>query len=126
MPYQMVVDRLRARYSTPHRKLSVQSEVDSLNFDEFMTCHQIQNKKKCLRRIVEYLNNITPQLVDVFHTESNKIRYLRNAALGKKLATTFLKNTSMAQYNFDKLGMGLNKSIQLVREIHKTNTCSKI
>ena len=74
MPYQMIVDKLRARYNTPHRKLSLQSEVDSLDFDEFMTRHQIQYEKECLPRMVEYLNNITPQLVDGFHTESNKIR----------------------------------------------------
>ena len=35
-PYRTVVDKLRARYNTPHRKLSLQSEVDSLTFDDFM------------------------------------------------------------------------------------------
>ena len=33
---------------------------------------------------VEYLDNITLQLVDGFHTEKNKITYLRNAVLDKK------------------------------------------
>ena len=33
--------------------------------------------------MVEYLNNITAKLMDVFHTESNKIRSLRNAVLGQ-------------------------------------------
>ena len=84
MPFQMVVDRLRARYNTPHRKLSLQSEVYSLNLDDFMVRHQIQDEKECLRRMVEYLDNNIPQLVDCFHTESNKIRYLRKAVLGKK------------------------------------------
>ena len=74
MSYQMVVDKLRARYNKPNRKLSLQSEIDSLNFDDFMVCHQTQDEKECLRRMVAYINNITPQLVDGFHTESNKIR----------------------------------------------------
>ena len=72
MPYQMAVDKLRARYNPPHVKLSFQSEVQSLNFDDFIVRHQIQHEKECLRRIVEYLNNITPKLVDGFHSESNK------------------------------------------------------
>ena len=59
MPYQVVVDKLCARRNTPKRKLSLQSEVNPLNFDEFMVNHQIQNEKEYLRRIVKYLNNIT-------------------------------------------------------------------
>ena len=84
MTYQVVDDKLRARYNTPHRELSLQSEVDSLNFDDFMVHHLIQDEKECLHCMEEYLNNITSKLVDGFHTESNKIRYLRNAVLGKK------------------------------------------
>ena len=84
MLYQRVVDRLCARYNLPHRKVSLQSEVDSLNFADFMVRHHMQDEKERLGRIVEYLNKITPQLVNDFHTESNKIRYLRNAVLNKK------------------------------------------
>ena len=73
IPYQMIVDKQRARYNTAQWKLSLQSEVDSLNFDEVMPRDQIQDEKECIRQIVEYLNNITPQLLDGFHTESNKI-----------------------------------------------------
>ena len=62
MLYKMAVNKLRAGYNTPNRKLSLQSEVDSLNFDEFTTRHQIQDEKECLHRMVEYLNTITPQL----------------------------------------------------------------
>ena len=67
--------------------------------------------------MVEYLNNITSQLVDVFHTESNKIRYIHSAVHGKELETTPLKNISTAQNKFDKLVMPLNESIQPERKI---------
>ena len=112
-------------YNTPHRKLSLQSEVDSLNFDDFMVRHLIQNEKEHLRQMVEYLNNITRQLVDGLHTESNKIRYRFNAFLDKKWANTPLKNISTAQYNFDLLILALNESIQLECEIEKASTSSK-
>ena len=75
--------------------------------------------------MVEYLNNITPQLVDGFHTESNKIKYLHDAVLGKKWANTPLNNISTTQYNFDQLVLALNKSIQPEREIHKASSSSK-
>ena len=45
-----------------------------------MARHQIQNEKECLRRMVEYPNKMTLQLVDSFPTELNKTRYLRNGA----------------------------------------------
>ena len=124
-PRQMVVDKLCARYSTQHRKLPLQSEVDSLNYDDFMARHQIQYEKEFLRRTVEYLNNNTTQLVDGFHTESNKTRFLLNAVLGMKCATSLLKNISTTQYYFDKLLVALNERLQFETEIHKTNTFSK-
>ena len=71
--YQIVVDKLRARYNTPHRKLSLQSEVDSINFEDFIAHHQVRDEKECIRRMDEYLKNITTQLEDGFHIESNKI-----------------------------------------------------
>ena len=117
MPYEMFIDKLGARYNTPHRKLSLRSEVYSFNFDDFMARQQIQDEKEFLCCTADYLKNITPQLVDGFHTESNKIRYLRSAVLGKKCATTALKNISTAQYDFEKLGMQLNESIQPERRI---------
>ena len=73
MPYQMSADKNRARYNTPHKKVSLKSEIDSLNFDESMDRQQIQNQKDCQSRMVEYLKNIIPQQVDGFHTELNKI-----------------------------------------------------
>ena len=84
MPFQMAAGELRAIYNTPHRNLSLQSEVDSVNYDEFMAGLQIQYEKEFLRRMVEFLINITPQLVDGFHIESNKKRFPRNEVLGKK------------------------------------------
>ena len=70
-----------------------------------------------LTQNVEYLNKITPQLVDGFHTGSNKRRRLRNAVLGMKRTAAPLKNISTTQYNFDQIVMALNASIQREHEI---------
>ena len=125
MPYQMIIDKLREGYDTPHRKLSPQLEVDSVNQDEFIARHQIQYEKEYIGRKVVYLNNVTPQLVDGFHTEANKIRYLHYAILGKRWATTPLKNISTAEYNFDQPLLEKSESITLQQEFHKASTSSK-
>ena len=80
----MIVDRQPTRYKAPHRRVYLQLEVDFLNFDEFLARHLIKDEKECLCSMVEYLNNIKPQLVDGSHIGSNKITYLRYAFLGKK------------------------------------------
>ena len=90
-----------------------------------MARHQIGNEKECLRCVVEYLYNKAPQLVDGFHTKSNKIRHLRNSVLGEKWATKPLNNISTAQYNFDRLVMAHNEIIQLERESAKTGNSSQ-
>ena len=53
LQYKDAVDKLRTRYNMPRRKLSLQSEVNSLTFDEFVARYQIRNEKECLRRIDE-------------------------------------------------------------------------
>ena len=88
--------------------MSLQPKKIHLHLTTLWYRHQIQGEKEGLERIVEYLNNITPLLVEGFHTESNKIRYLRNAVLGKKWATTKLKNISIIQYTLDQLVMTIN------------------
>ena len=94
MHYQIFVDKLQARYNTHDRKLFLQSEIDSLKFDESISCSKINDKKKRLLWMVEYLSNTTPQLVNGFHTESNKIRYLCDGVFGKKWVAAPLKNIS--------------------------------
>ena len=50
-----------------------------------MVRHQIQNEKKCLPHMVEYLSIITMHFMKGFHVDSNKIRHIRSAAAGKKM-----------------------------------------
>ena len=90
-----------------------------------MVYRLIKDEKECLRRMIEYLNKNTLQFVDGLHTESNKIRCLLNAVIGKKWATSTMKNTSTAQYNLNKRAMVLNVSIQLEHEIENATTYSK-
>ena len=89
-----------------------------------MERNQIQDEKENLRRIVEYLNKITAQPVDGFYIESIKIRYLHKGVLGKKLATTSLKNIFTSQCTFERFFIALNDSIQLEREIEKAGSLS--
>ena len=84
MPSEMIVDNLCTKLDTPHKELFFLSEIDFQNFDYLMVCHQIQDKKRCQCCLAEYLNNIASLLLNGFHTESNKMKCLRNAALGKK------------------------------------------
>ena len=84
MTWQMVVDKLRARKNTPHRKLPLQSEVGSLDFDDFMAVTRYKMRRNLYP---VWLNTSTISyhtFVDGFHTESNKVRFLLNAVLGKK------------------------------------------
>ena len=81
--------------------------------------------EKCLICIFEYLRNTTLQLVYGFRTETNKIRYLRNAFLGEKWATTSLKNIKTVQRNFDKPVYAPNGNIQLEYDLEKATISSK-
>ena len=81
----MFVDKIRERYNTQNRNLSLKLEIDSINFDYFMVLHQLQDEKEYLHCMVELLNNIIPLIFDCFRTESNNIIYFRNPVLGHKM-----------------------------------------
>ena len=49
--------------------MSLQSEINSLSFDDLMARHQEEDENVGFRRTVEYLRNIIPQLVLGFLTE---------------------------------------------------------
>ena len=74
--------------------------------------------------MVEYRNNITPQFVDGFHAELNKMRYLHSAVHSKKCATSPLKNISATQSYFDQVTMVLNENIYPENKIEKKSTSS--
>ena len=90
-----------------------------------MILHLIQNEKECLHNLVEHFNNTVTQLMNDFHTESHKMRYLCNAVLGNKWTTFPLNNISIAQYSFLQLILVLSESIQLERVVEKASTSSK-
>ena len=90
-----------------------------------MARHLIEHEEEYLRRIVEYHNKITAQLVDGFHTESNKISYLRYTIISKRYATNPLKNIFKSQYSFDQLKMELNESVQPEEKIESTSIYSR-
>ena len=48
MRYHKVVDKLRVKYNTAQRKLSLQPEVYILLLDLFMDSHHVQYEKECL------------------------------------------------------------------------------
>ena len=102
---------------TPTSKATTPLRIDFLNLDDVMARHRIQYEKVGIRCIVEYPDNATSQLVERFHTGSNKIRFLRNAVLGKDWTTTSLKNICTSQYSFDQLVLAQNDSIQLEKGI---------
>ena len=81
-----------------------------------MTRNHLQDETECVRQLVKYLSKVTPHLVEGFHTERNKIRYLRNAVLGKQCATTPWKKISTARYTVDQLVMALNERIQFEQD----------
>ena len=80
-----------------------------------MTRNHIKYEKEGLQCIVEYLYEITTQLVEGLHTKSNKIKNVRKKLLGKNWVTIPLENISVAQYTFYRIFLVLNKRIQLER-----------
>ena len=66
-----------------------------------MAHNQAQDEKEFLRKLVEYLSKMMPELVKGINTEPNKVQYLRCTILGKQWATIPLNNNSTSHYQLD-------------------------
>ena len=122
MGFGDIAMKMRRHYNSDARKLSLQSEMDSLDLATFMQKHEITDFSMGLKRLVDSVNGLAPQLFHGFGDGKHKIRYLRRAVMSFDWARNPLSQITTSQYSFDQFVKALNKAIQLQAEISRTRT----
>ena len=113
MPFDEIATRMHRHYNSDSRKLTLQSEMDELELSLFMQKHQITDVSLGLKRLVDFINALAPQLFTGFGDDKHKTRYLRRAVMRFDWAKNPLAQLVTAHYSFEQFTTALHESIQL-------------
>ena len=73
--------KIRRHYNSDASKMSLQSEMDSLDLTALMQKHEITDFSLGLKRIVDFINSWAPQSFHGFADDKHKTTYLRSAVM---------------------------------------------
>lgn len=116
MPFDQIVQNLKRHYNSDSRKLQLQSEVDSLELQSFMSKNQITDASACLTKLVDHVHALAPQLPEGFGNDSHKSRYLRRAVMRLEWAQHPISQVATSRYTFIQFITALHESLQLREE----------
>ena len=82
MTYEEIFEKIQREYNSDSRQLQVQSTLEGLRLNTFISIHSLTSESEGLNKMVEYIERLAPQCPPGFHSDENKIRFLRSAVLG--------------------------------------------
>ena len=122
MSFDDMAEMMVKEYNSDARQLQVQGTLEILRLDKYMTEHEITDVSDGLTKIVNLIENLTPQCQPQFRSDSNKIVYLRKAVLGHEWAKGPISNIISSRYSFNGFVTALRESIQLQNELSLVTT----
>lgn len=122
MPFEQIALQMRRHLSSETRKLQLQSEMDSLDIASFMSKNNITDQGEGLRRLVNHINALAPQLPAGFGDDPHKTRYLRRTVMRFGFAQQPIYLMTSARYSFIQLTTALQESLQLSEELARIGT----
>ena len=117
MPFEQIATHMRRHFNSETRKLQLQSEMDSLDIASFMNKNKITDQGEGLRRLVDHINALAPQLPAGFGDDQHKTRYLRRAVMRLGFAQQPISQLTSARYSFIQFTTALQESLQLSEEL---------
>ena len=112
-----VVDLMKREYDSDSRQLQIQSTLECLNLDAFMSVRSLTTHSDGLTKLVEHHELLTPQCPPGFRSDENKIRFLRKAFLSCEWALAPIRNIVSHRYKFHSFVTALHESLELTNEL---------
>ncbi len=105
-------------YNKDGRQIQIQSKLDSLRIGKFMRDKNISDFGEGLTKLVEEIQNLTPQCQEEFRTDAHKIKTLRKAvAECSSWSKTPIQSISTQRYTFNDFVTALHESLQTELEL---------
>lgn len=124
MSYDEIAELMRRKYDSDSRQLQIQSTLECLNFDTFMSEKSLASHSEGLAKLVEDIEQLTTQCPQGFRSDANKIRFLRKAVLHCEWALAPIRNIVSHRYEFHSFVTALHESLQLSNELKNARSDS--
>ena len=118
MSFEDMGNMMLREYNSDARQLHVQGILEGLRLKKLMEENGITNISEALTKIINLIEELTPQCQPQFRSDANKISYLRKAVLSYEWAKGPISNIITARYTFNSFVTALRESIQLNNEIN--------
>ena len=118
MAFEQLANMMIREYNSDARQLHVQGILEGLRLRKFMVEHEITNVSEGLTKLINIIEELTPQCQPEFRTNAHKISFLRKAVLGYEWAKGPISNIITSRYTFNAFVTALRESIQLENEIN--------
>lgn len=96
MTFAQLAQVMISEYNSNARRLGVQSQLETLTNEAYMTENEIADYVVGLAKVVDHISILTPQCPANLRSESNKIRFWRHAVLSRPWAERAIGNITTA------------------------------
>lgn len=109
-------------YNRDARKHQIKGTLDTLRLGKFMAEHEISSPSTGLTRLVNHIEDLSPQSPPHARTEGNKIECLRKAVRGYKWSDAVVRSVVSSNYTFNGFVTALREDIQVENDISLLST----
>ena len=106
-------------YNSNARQTQVRIKLESLSFEKFMVEESIEDTGKGLTKMVELIEDLSPQAPNSFRDDSHKIGYLRKALTTQTRAHGPISRIVSHKYSFNEFVLSLHEIVAMEVEIAK-------
>ena len=119
MPFEQITSIMRHNFNSESRKLTLKTDIDSLNLYTFMKKADLRDYSQSLSKLVDRINALAPQLPQGFGDDAHKTRYLRRAVMRLQWVQIPIAQLTTGRYTFVQFITALNESSQLQEEMSR-------
>ena len=118
MTFEQKVDIMLKEYDSDARQLQVKGRLDALRLKTFMTQHGINDVSDGLTKLVQQIDELTPQTHPDFRSDAHKISYLRKAvAEFQSWSRNPIQSIIANNHTFNSFVTALHEAIVLQKEL---------
>lgn len=127
MPYNDMVRVMLKEYVSDARQMQVKGTLETLRLRSFMKEKELEDVSEGLSKMVEHINELSPQCPPDFRSDAHKIDYLRKAVTEfQDWSRIPIQSRTSQGYSFNTFVTTLHESLQNLRQIQMlTDTSSR-
>ena len=118
MSFEQMAQTMLHEYNSDSRQMQVKDRLETLRLKSYMNENGISDVSEGLSKLVEHIEEFSPQCHVDFRSDTHKINYLRKAvAEYKEWSQSPIQRITSGKFTFNGFVTALDEAIQNLKEI---------